>query len=71
MKRRPLNRWQVLADTPGWQAPLLVDRFPTEAEARLCATALNLLAGEDRPLYFVELWETFNVLDIEHSREKV
>ncbi len=63
----PRHRWQVLADSPGWHAPAVVSRHATEGEAPAQARRLNGLPGDGRPLYFVELWETSNVLDVEHS----
>ena len=62
-----VRRWQVLVDSPDWERPARVAAFATFAEADAKARRLNAPALPGRPLYFVELWETSNVLDTDHS----
>jgi hypothetical protein len=66
--RNSMLGWLVLVDHPAQSAPRRVSRHATEAAARAEARRLNGLVGDrNRPLYFVERWETSDVLDVERS----
>lgn len=69
MKRSPDGgRWWVLVDSPAQKAPRRVSRHDAEGEARAEARRLNALGADPRrPLYFVERWQTSDVLDVERS----
>lgn len=63
-----MDGWWVLADSPARPRPWRVARFNTEAEAREYVRALNAASdAPGRPLYFVERWQTSDVLDVERA----
>ena len=63
-----MEGWWVLVDDPRQSRPRRVSRHDSEGQARAEARRLNLAGGTRRTaLYFVELWQTSDVLDVERS----
>ena len=67
-KKHNLEGWWVLVDDVRQSRPRRVSRHATEAQARAEARRLNLAGPPGRTaLYFVECWQTSDVLDVERS----